>query len=88
MEGISGDLKSDTGVHKNLNVINAMGFRQTLCIFLMAKEKFKNIQKAFMVFDFIFVQLNSRHPRDALIFIFSVDFFLSGSMPTHLPRDK
>ena len=70
MEGISGDLKSDTGVHQNfskiLNVINAMGFRQTLCIFLMAKEKFKNIQKAFMVFDFLHIPSNSHHPRDLL----------------------
>ena len=53
-----------------LNVINAMGFRQTLCIFLMAKEKFKNIQKAFMVFDFILIQSYSRHPQDAPIFSF------------------
>ena len=73
---------------KFLNVINAMRFRQTSCIFLIAKEKFKNIQKAFMVFDFIFLQFKSRYQRDALIFTSPSFFRRCWSLPTPLPRGK
>jgi len=91
VEGISGDLKSDTGVQKfskNFKRDRRNGVLTDFVHISHGERKIQKYSKGFYGFRFSPYTVEFTSPTGCFDFLFPDEFFLGGSSPTHLPRGK